>query len=322
MARPLRIEYKGAFYHVTSRGNERKRIFYAKTDYDQFKDYLHQAKEKYGCRFHCYAFMPNHYHLIVETPDANLSKVMQFINGSYTNFLNRKRKRVGHLFQGRYKAILIDVDTYLLELSRYIHLNPVRAGIVDRPEAYGYSSYGSYVSGKDEELVSRELIWAMVSRNRRLARDQYRSFVERGIGQEMGNPLDKVYGGCILGAESFIRQTLERLKGEVLTREEISHRRALRGRYGPQEILELVCEHFGMELEELIRNKGERRGLLVHLLKRKTAMTNREIGELVGGLTYSAVSKVEARFLEKSSKDKALGKAVKELLGKMSNVKG
>jgi len=164
MARPLRIEYEGAFYHVTARGNERRRIYYSQSDYEKFKDYLKEAQEKYGYVLHCYVLMNNHYHLILETPEANLSKVMHYINGSYTNYINIKRKRSGHLFQGRYKAILIDRDRYLLELSRYVHLNPIRAALVVKLEDYVHSSYGLFVTRSKEDIVYRDLILEMVSR--------------------------------------------------------------------------------------------------------------------------------------------------------------
>jgi len=140
MARQLRIEYEGAFYHITSRGNERRKIFFSKTDYKKFKEYLSDAQKKYNYRLHCYVLMTNHYHLLIETPDGNMSKVMHYLNGAYTNYINRKRNRYGHLFQGRYKAILVDHYSYLLELSRYLHLNPVRAGMVSKPGEYEYST--------------------------------------------------------------------------------------------------------------------------------------------------------------------------------------
>ncbi len=104
MARPLRIEYEGAFYHITARGNERKRIFFGKGDYDKFKEYLLEAQDKYGYRLHCYVLMGNHYHLVIETPNGNMNKVLHYINGSYANYINRKRNRDGHLLQGRYKG--------------------------------------------------------------------------------------------------------------------------------------------------------------------------------------------------------------------------
>ena len=136
MARPLRVEFDNAIYHVTSRGNDRKKIFLSKWDYVKFTEYLAGAKEKYGILVHAYVLMGNHYHLILQTPQPNLSQVMQYINGSYTTYFNIKRNRSGHLFQGRYKAIVVDADEYLLELSRYIHLNPVRANMVEDPVNY------------------------------------------------------------------------------------------------------------------------------------------------------------------------------------------
>lgn len=322
MARPLRIEYEGAFYHVTSRGNERKRIFWAKSDYHQFKSYLKDAQEKYGYYLHSYVLMTNHYHLLIETPQGNLSKVMQYINGSYTNFFNRRTRRSGHLFQGRYKAILLDVDSYLLQLSRYIHLNPVRAGLVEQPGDYPHSSYKSFISKKGEEIVTRELIWGMISKDKRYGPSRYRLFVEREVEGKSENPLEGVYAGSVLGGKPFIRKVLAGLKDDVYRREEVSHRKALRAPYEAEEIVELTSEHFGVSLEELLGRKGDGRSLLIHLLKNHTAMTNKEIGEFVGGLSYSGVSRVEERFVQKFKKNRALGKDLKAVLGKLSKVKG
>ncbi|MDO9507797.1 MAG: transposase, partial [Thermovirgaceae bacterium] len=147
MARPLRIEYPGAFYHVTSRGNERKDIFKSGTDREKFLSYLKSATERYGAVIHAYCLMSNHYHLMLETPQGNLSWIMKHINSSYTSYFNIKRKRAGHLLQGRYKAILVEADTYAAELSRYIHLNPVGAKMVGSPEEYPWSSYRYYADG-------------------------------------------------------------------------------------------------------------------------------------------------------------------------------
>ncbi len=155
MARPLRIAFAGAFYHVTARGNERRRIFLSHRDYEKFLSYMTDAVYKYDVILHAFVLMPNHYHFIVETPKANLSAFMHNLNGTYTTYFNIKRKRAGHLFQGRYKALLIDVNNYLLELSRYIHLNPVRAGITDKPESCRYSSYRAYIYPKEEGLIFR-----------------------------------------------------------------------------------------------------------------------------------------------------------------------
>ena len=129
MARPLRITYPGASYHITSRGNERKDVFKSKRDREKFLEYLESASQRYDAVVHAYCLMGNHYHLLMETPSGNLPQIMRHINGAYTTYFNVKRQRSGHLFQGRYKAILIEADTYLLELSRYIHINrPERIG--------------------------------------------------------------------------------------------------------------------------------------------------------------------------------------------------
>ena len=322
MARPLRIEYEGAFYHVTSRGNERKKIYYAKADYEKFKSYLKEAQEKYGYLLHCYVFMPNHYHLLIETPRGNMSKVMHYINGSYTSYINRKRGRSGHLFQGRYKAIIIDRDSYLLELSRYIHLNPVRAKIVLKPEDYDYSSYRSYVSRNREEIVHRDLILEMISKDGYYASSRYRDFVEKAMGQELENPLKDVYGGMILGAQGFIKQALAKLKEDTFKREEISYRRELQVDYRSDDVIESIAAYFNVSRDELFENKREYRNITTYLIKKYTGLTNKQIGQLFGHITYSAVGKAYQRFSTKLAKDRPLRKMVEEIMTKMSHVKG
>lgn len=133
MARPLRIAFPGAFYHITTRGNERKAVFKSKRDREKFLEYLETATERYNAAIHAYCLIGNHYHILLETPAGNLSQIMHHVNGAYTTYFNVKRARGGHLFQGRYKAILVEKDEYAKELSRYVHLNPVRAEIVETP---------------------------------------------------------------------------------------------------------------------------------------------------------------------------------------------
>jgi len=177
VARPLRIEYEGAVYHVTARGNEKRKVFFSRKDYGKFKEYLANAIEKFGFILHGYVLMTNHYHLIIETPEKNLSKIMHYINSSYTTYTNIKRKRHGHLFQGRFKAIVVDKDSYLLELSRYLHLNPVRANMAAKPEDYPYSSYGNFAAAAGDKLVTTRTILEMLSSNPDMAREKYISFV-------------------------------------------------------------------------------------------------------------------------------------------------
>ena len=148
MARPLRISYPGAFYHVTSRGNERKAVFKSSGDREKFLGYLASASQRYDARVHAYCLMDNHYHLLLQTPRANLPEIMHHINGAYTTYFNVKRARSGHLFQGRYKALLLDADSYLLKLVRYVHLNPVRQVS---------SFFLKNTAGADTMLISEEI---------------------------------------------------------------------------------------------------------------------------------------------------------------------
>ena len=211
MARPLRIQYPGAFYHVTSRGNERKDIFRNTTDRLKFLSYLESASERYGAVIHAYCLMSNHYHLLIETPFGNLSRIMGHINGAYTTYFNIKRKRSGHLFQGRYKSILVEVDAYATELSGYLHLNPVRAGIVSRPEEFLWSSYRAYIG----EIVSphwlkTDLVLNLFTSNHLTAHTLYRKFVEGRLDQQGKSPLEATVGAALLGSEAFIRRVMEK----------------------------------------------------------------------------------------------------------------
>jgi putative transposase len=207
MARPLRIEYPGAFYHVTSRGNEKKDVFKSRRDREKFLAYLESATERYGAVIHAYCLMDNHYHLMVETPAGNLSQIMQHINGAYTTYYNIKRKRAGHLFQGRFKAILVEADEYAAELTRYIHLNPVRAGIVERPELYPWSSYRYYIGQSlSPAWLRTDFVLGSFAKKTAGAWRKYREFAEDLIGKDYESPLLKTYGSSILGSVDFVNE--------------------------------------------------------------------------------------------------------------------
>ena len=322
MARPLRIEYEGAIYHVTARGNERSKIFVTKKDYLKFKEYIAEAQTKYGFLLHAYVLMANHYHLIIETPEGNLGKIMHYLNGWYTTYVNIKRKRSGHLFQGRYKAILVDKDSYLLELSRYLHLNPVRAKMVEKPEEYLQSSYGSYITASKEDIVVTAMILGMLTGDKATAKDRYKKYVESALGEEK-SPMEKVYGGMMLGRKSFIRDILSRLANEQLEGAEISHRKALRTGAGVEEIVSALYEHYGVTLEEIAGNRrSQARNAGIYLLKKYTGATNTEIGELFGGLSYSAVAKISQNFSKQLANDKDMQCVIKKIQEQISIFKG
>ena len=213
MARPLRISYPGAFYHITSRGNESKDIFISNQDKISFLSYLETATQRYDALIHGYCLMSNHYHLLMQTPSGNLSQIMQHINGAYTTYFNVKHKRSGHLLQGRYKAILVEVDGYAKELSRYIHLNPVRAGIVDTPEAYGWSSYLYFIGHKEPpEWFVMDFILSYFGEKVSNAQKGYRKFVDAVLGQKYKSPLNDVVSSTILGGADFITEIKDKVE--------------------------------------------------------------------------------------------------------------
>ncbi len=178
MSRPLRLEYAGALYHITSRGNERKPIFLEEADFELFLEVLDEVCERFNWVIHSWCQMTNHYHLLLETPDANLSAGMRQLNGVYTVRFNRRYGRVGHLFQGRYKSILVDKSSYLLELNRYIVLNPVRAGMVGHPEDWPWSSY-LYTLGrvKSPAWLAIDPTLLLFGQNRQSACERFMYFV-------------------------------------------------------------------------------------------------------------------------------------------------
>lgn len=202
MTRPLRIEYHGALHHVTARGNERRAIFGSDHDRSEFLDVLAQVVAIYNWRCYAFCLMDNHYHILIETPDANLSKGMRDLNGIYAQRFNRVHGRDGHLFQGRFHSIVVDRDSYLLEVARYIVLNPVRAKIVPRPVDWKWSSYRATAGfSKPADALSIGELLKNFGSDRHLAVKEYRRFVKEGIDKK--NPFDDVLDGNLLGIEPF-----------------------------------------------------------------------------------------------------------------------
>ena len=215
MARRPRIEFPGAFYHVIVRGNQRQEIFHDEADYGKYLSLLSGYRERYQFRLFAYTLMSNHVHLLIETREAPLSKVLQGLSQSYTQYYNRRRKTVGHLFQGRYKAILCDRDAYLLALVRYIHLNPVRAGIAEQAAKYRWSSHRSYIGMEDSDLVSCDEVLKMFSAKKAIARDRYLKFVSEGRDDGKNGQYYRAVDQRILGSEVFAEE-VERKGGKAI----------------------------------------------------------------------------------------------------------
>jgi len=210
MSRPLRIEYAGAVYHVTSRGNEKKPVFKDNHDRDTFLNTLQHVNKRYNWICHAYCLMTNHYHLLIETPDGNLSLGMRQLNGVYTQLFNKYHGRNGHLFQGRFKAILIQKDSHLLEVCRYVVLNPVRANMVEAAEAWKWSSY-SATAGKaaPHPCLTTDWVLGQFSGKRGKAESEYRQFISWGIGEKIWH---QVRGQALLGEDDFVDKLADHLR--------------------------------------------------------------------------------------------------------------
>ena len=211
MASPLRLEFAGALYHITSRGNRKEAIYEQDEDRKSFLNILADICQQYNWVGYAYCLMDNHYHLLIETPDGNLSKGMRQLNGRYTQTFNCRHQRVGHVFQGRYKAILIDKDSYLLELSRYIVLNPVRAGMVRSARDWPWSSYRETVGQKlKPDWLNSDWLLAGFSGNKTEAIEAYKRFVREGKGQP--SPWEQLKNQVFLGDDKFVESMRGRIK--------------------------------------------------------------------------------------------------------------
>jgi putative transposase len=292
MSRPVRIEYPGALYHITSRGNEKKEIFLTDEDRTRFLNIIRDYHERYGILVHAYVLLDNHYHLILETPRGNLLKVMHGLNGSYTGYFNRKYRRVGHLLQGRYRAILVDKDKY------------------------PWSSYEGYIGkGKKEDWVEYTWVLSQFDRGWKRAAKKYKGYVAEGILGVGDSPLKVLFAQLVLGGEKFKDQIMGVLKAKKLG-PEIVARRKLTAFPTLEEIVGGVSKAFGVKKEGIFfggKRLNPARNVALYLAQRYTGLGNEEIGRLFGGLHYSGVSKAAARVREAMATDRELGKIVMKL---------
>ena len=214
MGRRPRIHFAGAFYHVITRGNGGQKVFREDGDDRLYLKFLQEYKKRFGFYLYGYALMPTHVHLLIETRETALSKVMQSLQFRYTRNFNIKYRTWGHLFQGRYKAILCQKDVYFLELSAYLHLNPVRAGLVEDPSKYAWSSYPSYMGQEKGDLVDRDFLFSQFSVKRSVARREYEKFVKSRMGQGHRDDFYKLKDQRFLGPDEFVDDVHHRVKEE------------------------------------------------------------------------------------------------------------
>lgn len=295
MPRPHRAEAPDALYHVTARGVLKSPI--VRDDHDRIRwfDYLKEAVRRFGLELYAFALLDNHFHLFLSTPRPNLGEAMQYLNGSYAAYFNARHERKGHLFENRYRAILIDSRGHYTEVSRYVHLNPVRAGIVERPEEYAWSSYPGYHSGR------MPLSWLNYKRvlaefgDGAIARQRYRKFVAAGVGKKIPPPWLDAVGRWLLGSPKFVATTYA-----LLARDAKGNRwdsRAGSAKDGIDaaldEIAHAVCEYFDIMPEQL-KTRGARnrdaRHAFAWLARKHAGHSVKAVGQYLGVESSGAVS--------------------------------
>jgi REP element-mobilizing transposase RayT len=316
MSRPLRIVYANAWYHILNRGRRGEPIFTSNRDYIGFIELLKDTCEMWKLRVAAYCLMPNHYHLLVQTPNANISRCMRHIDGVYTQRFNRNHQSDGQLFRGRYKSILIDADHYLLQLVRYIHRNPLKAGLIDDMDRYVWSSHRGYLSKAEKwSWLYKDFVFSMLSKNKNDRLKNYRQFISLEDEEDISQVLDKKKWPAILGPVDFINKVKERFFSEKID-DEVPQSRQL----APEsdQIKRVVCDHYGIrEKELLISRRGlsnEPRHMAIYLTRRLRGDSLKSIGEQFQVDKYSSVSSVIGRLNAAMAEDRRLRKQVEKLI--------
>jgi putative transposase len=330
MARPLRIEFEGALYHVLARGNDRQRIYRSEADQERFVSLLSESSARFEVGVQAFVLMGNHFHLLAQTRRANLSRWMHWLMVAYSVYFNRRHRRSGHLLQGRYKSLVVEEGEYLLELSRYLHLNPVRGAVLgrgtpmerrERLRQFVWSSYRGYGGlSKPWPFIEERLILEELGGPARERRPRYRSFVEEGLVREVANPFEAARWQVFLGSESFGQKVLDRVRGKETKREATaSLRGAVRRSLRPEEIVARVAKKNQMGPQRLL-GRGDwglaARNVAMWLIWERCDLTLAGIGKLFGGLDYAAVAQRIRRARLSLSEKKRV-----QLIHEMSNIK-
>ncbi len=313
MARKPRIHYPGASYHVILRGNAGHTIFFNKQDRSQFFYLLQDGIERYNHRIHAYCLMENHVHMLIQVDEVPLSRIMQNISFRYTRYINKRKKQAGHLFQGRYKALLIDADNYLLELVRYIHNNPVRAGMVKTPAKYSWSSHNVYMGATDVPWLTTDWVLSQFAGQKNQAVALYGDFVRKGKDENHRKVFHQgTIDGRILGEDSFEEKVLTKALQKVTCRATLDH------------VLQVVCDQYEICQEDLSSGGSHRR---ISVPRSVAALIVREMDHLtLMDLSVrlkrdlSGLSQAARRLEKRLEIDKKLSKRINKI-NKLINLK-
>jgi putative transposase len=312
MARPIRIEYPGAVYHVICRGNNRQAIYRDDEDRRRYLEKLSYYCQDKTVHVLTYCLMSNHVHLLLETPEGNLSKMMQAFQTSYTVYFNKRHGRTGHVFEQRYKAMLVDKDNYLLQVSRYIHLNAVSAKLAERPQEYRWCSYGSYLKGKGIIGLKTATVLGQLNGSKSRQLQQYREYVEGGREERLSNPPPEVRQQIYVGDEEFVEAMQKR--GKALVRAERRH--------SLQQIVKSVSAVMGVgETEMRQRQRGEAvkasREMLCYLARRHGQANMSELAKLLQVKEASTPSHAVRRAEERLTKEAKFRRLLDQVLQKL-----
>lgn len=315
MSRPLRIQFPDAWYHVMNRGRIGDKIFKDKGDYFAFIELLKDCVEMWNLRVAAYCLMGNHYHILVQTPDANLSRCMRHINGVYTQHFNRTHGLDGHLFRGRYKSILLDSDSYLLELIRYIHRNPLEAGMVNSLESYPWSSHKGYLNRSNKwDWLHKDYVLKIFSKKRNEALKRYSAFVLKEVPEEINRILGSRKWPSVIGNEGFlewVKKTFFIQKSHV----EVPESRTLAPEL--EKIKEAVCLSYGVKEDELFVSRrgisNEPRNIAIFLQRNLRGSKLDEIGQDFNISNYSSVSTIIERTKLRVIKDRKFKKRIEQI---------
>ena len=310
MARPLRIVFPGAWYHIVNRGASRAQVFRDDVDVRTFLDLLAELPTRFGVEVHGYCAMGNHYHVLVCTPEANLSRAMRHLDGVLTQRLNRRHGTDGAVFRGRFRAVLVQADRHLVAVSRYIHLNPVEAGLARTPQSWPWSSYRAYLDPRvaPEWLSTAAILQTFGATG---ARGRYRAFVEAGLDPGTRDFYGRPRWRAVLGDDEFI----ERVRRDAAAldddaRRELPEVRALLATVPLEPLAATVSETFGLAADRLLLSGGDRsrrvalaRGAFVHLARGLGGRRLSEIASFLGYSTYACASQAAIRFAAEAERD-------------------
>ena len=306
MARPLRHTYKNAIYHIINRGSRRENIFTCDGDKENFLSRLHVLKEEFNIVFYSYCLMDNHFHLLLRTPDANISEAMRILQGGYSNWFRTKYDLVGPLFQSRYKSVLVENEEYLLTLSAYIHLNPVRAGMVEKPQEYPFSSAGQILSEKKSDLIAPKTLLKHAD-----GIENYRHILET-IQQEPPAS-EAIYGrNSILGGQQF-RHSLKRQLDARSRPQDIPEYRKLM-QESAEKIKRAICSYYDVSPERLKKPTWSNipKKMYLYLLRKRSPLSISEIAHLTD-MKYESAGALIRRFSREIAANSRLGKDNKKM---------